>query len=76
MTKNEIAEIICSIANVEKVDFSESLILSGKLDSFSLLVLISKLEIKFDLSINMEGVNNSDFESVNTIHDLLIKNKL
>ena len=73
MTKSEISIIVCSIINLEKIDYSEPLISSGLLDSFSILVLISKLEMKFDIKINLEGIDIKELDSVDLIYQFLIK---
>ena len=73
MTKSEIAGIVCSIINLEKIGYSDSLISSGLLDSFSILVLISKLEMKFDIQINLEGIDTKEIDSVDLIYQFLIK---
>ena len=74
MNKSEIETIVCSVINLEKLDYSEPLISSGLLDSFSILVLISKLEMKFDIKINLEGIDIAKLDTINLIFEFLIQN--
>tara|TARA_B100000212_G_scaffold325734_1_gene287640 strand:- start:2063 stop:2293 length:231 start_codon:yes stop_codon:yes gene_type:complete len=74
MNKSDIEKIVCSIINREKLDYSEPLISSSLLDSFSILVLISKLEMKFDIKINLEGIDLEKLDTINLIYEFLIQN--
>ena len=74
MNKSEIETIVCSVINLEKLDYSEPLISSGLLDSFSILVLISKLEMKFDIKINLEGIDIAKLDTINLIFEFFIQN--
>ena len=71
MTKEEIKEIICDVANIEKISDEEPLMTGGIIDSFSTLILISKLELKYNVEIVLEGINIDDIDSVNKIYTLL-----
>ncbi|WP_320664430.1 phosphopantetheine-binding protein [Prochlorococcus sp. MIT 1223] len=71
MTKGEINEIICSVARIEKIENDQPLISSSILDSFSILILISKLELKFNITIALEDIDISNIDTVDKIYDLL-----
>lgn len=57
----------------EELSFDMPLITSGYLDSFDIIQLIDILEKEFEISLPLDGVELSDFETVNAIANLLQK---
>lgn len=55
------------------VDFEteEGIISNGLLDSIGITSLIASLEEEFDIEIGMEYMENSNFESVNAIYNMV-----
>lgn len=71
--------IIEKIADLQPyVDFDEEtkLLQEDILDSVSVLVLVQDLEEEYDITIEAEEITGSNFESVNSIAELVFnKNK-
>ena len=70
---NEVLAILQSIR--PEINFSDQaqLISSGLLDSFDMVVLVSKLDQHFDISIPGELISPENFETVDSI-TALVKN--
>ena len=50
---------------------SDNFILDGLLDSFDVVLLVSDLDKKFDISINGTDITIDNFTSINSIVDLV-----
>lgn len=74
MTK-EVIELINEIRPYEKITGTSELIASGILDSLAIISLITQLEDAFDIEINDDEVTASNFVNVNSIMQLIMKNK-
>ncbi len=72
--KEDIKAIL--IENVEdlencEIDDSLQLIAGGYIDSFDIINLISEFEQKFDVTIPIDEIELSQFDTVNTIEALI-----
>ena len=72
--KKKIIKILKSIIK-NKVDFKKNkkLVAEGYLDSFSVLLLISKIEQTFKIKIKLEKFDINLFNSVSSIKKLITK---
>ena len=53
---------------------NKKLVTDGHLDSFSIILLVSKLEQTFKIKIKLENTNTNIFNSLKTIKKMLIQN--
>ena len=74
MIKEKISKIIEEITGDTQIDYDLSLISGGVLDSFSILILVSKIESEFDVKIEIKQTSFNDLDSINKISEY-IKNK-
>tara|TARA_B100001029_G_C14892337_1_gene356176 strand:+ start:237 stop:464 length:228 start_codon:yes stop_codon:yes gene_type:complete len=74
MIEKKIIKILKSIIK-NKVDFKKNkkLVAEGYLDSFSVLLLISKIEQTFKIKIKLEKFDINLFNSVSSIKKLITK---
>ena len=76
MTENTIIDIIREISGMDIESIKKSqLIEDGILDSFSLLVLISEIEKKENISLNMDNFDINDFKNIHSIISYIEKNR-
>lgn len=76
MTENTIIDIIREISGMDTESIKKSqLIENGILDSFSLLVLISEIEKKENISLNTDNFDINDFENIHSIISYIEKNR-
>ena len=74
MIKEKILNLIKEITGDDQIDFDASLISGGILDSFSILILISKIESEFNVKIQIRESGINDLDTINKISEY-IKNK-
>ena len=74
MIEKKIIKILKSIIK-NKVDFKKNkkLVVEGYLDSFSVLLLISKIEQTFKIKIKLDKFDINLFNSVSSIKKLITK---
>lgn len=53
--------------------YEENLIAAGVLDSFSVIALIAYIETEFGVAVSMEELNQSNFNSIRAIADMIEK---
>jgi len=72
--KKQILEILAEIR--PEFDFSQNadFIKEGMLDSFDVVTLVTTLDEKFNISINGTDILPENFESIDKIEALLLKN--
>lgn len=76
MIEENIIKIIEEISGLDAKEIKSSeLVDSGILDSFSLLVLISEIEKKLNITLNNENFDISDFNNLSSILNYIDKNK-
>ena len=68
--RDDIVEILCDINPLLDPD-DEDMSIAEFLESKQLMELISRLEDKFDVDVPYEEINEDNFETVDTIIDLL-----
>lgn len=68
--RDDIIEILCDINPLLDPD-DEDMSIAEFLESKQLMELISRLEDKFDVDVPYEEINEDNFETVDTIIDLL-----
>lgn len=74
MIKEKILNLIKEITGDDQIDYGASLISGGILDSFSILILISKIESEFNVKIEIRESGMNDLDTINKISEY-IKNK-
>ena len=74
MIKEKILKLIKEITGDDQIDYGASLISGGILDSFSILILISKIESEFNVKIEIRESGMNDLDTINKISEY-IKNK-
>ena len=68
MIDRKIEQIIQEVSkNKRNFKKEKKLVSNGYLDSFSVLLLISRLEQQFKIKINMKYLDINNFESINLI---------
>ena len=76
MIDRKIEQIIQEVSkNKRNFKKEKKLVSNGYLDSFSVLLLISKLEQQFKIKINMKYLDINNFESINLIKKIIKGNK-
>ena len=75
MIEKKIIKILKSIIKKNNIDFKKNkkLVTNGYLDSFSVLLLISKIEQTFKIKIKLEKFDINLFNSVSSIKKLITK---
>ena len=73
MNKEKISLLVKEVADIEDIKDDEPLISGGILDSFSVLILISRLESDFEIKIVMSQLDIKQLDSVNLIYDTIKK---
>ena len=71
MIKENISDIIKEISAKETINENSSLISSGLLDSFSIMILISKIETEFGIKIEMDKYELKDLDTINKICEII-----
>ena len=71
MIKENIENIIKEISGKETINENSSLISSGLLDSFSIMILISKIETEFGIKIEMDKYELKDLDTINKICEII-----
>lgn len=76
MIKERISNLLKEITGKEIINENDSLILDGLLDSFSTMILISKIEIEFGIKIEIGKYELKDLDTINKICEIIdsIKN--
>jgi len=69
--KKKILESLLSVRPEGEFLKSDNFILDGLLDSFDVVLLVSDLDKKFDISINGTDITIDNFTSINSIVDLV-----
>jgi|TARA_Y100000590_G_scaffold315879_1_gene357235 acyl carrier protein len=76
MIDRKIEQIIQEVSkNKRNFKKEKKLVSNGYLDSFSVLLLISRLEQQFKIKINMKYLDINNFESINLIKKIIKGNK-
>lgn len=76
MIENKIIQILKTIIK-KKINYknSKKIVSDGYLDSFSILILISKLERSFNIKIKLENFDINQFNSVSLIKKIISKSE-
>ncbi len=69
--EKKILESLLSVRPEGEFLKSDNFILDGLLDSFDVVLLVSDLDKKFDISINGTDITIDNFTSINSIVDLV-----
>jgi acyl carrier protein len=72
--KNQIIEILNGIRPEFEFGLETNFISQGMLDSFDLITLVTELDEAFGISIDGTDILPENFESIDSIEALLIKN--
>ena len=76
MIDRKIEQIIQEVSkNKRNFKKEKKLVSNGYLDSFSVLLLISRLEQQFKIKINMKYLDINNFEFINLIKKIIKGNK-
>lgn len=75
MNKLNILEIIKEVLNNDSIDNNTSLLEEELLDSVALVKIISKIEENENIEIDLAEIDIDDFESVETISEMVLKLK-
>ena len=67
-----VLEILDEIRDCDNIDNDTLLLESGILDSLSILYLISELEEKLNIKINLEDVEEKNFQNIDCIAELVL----
>lgn len=70
---DKILSIVKEMKGLKSLEPNEPILSSGLLDSFDVLILIEKLETNFNTSINLENMNQSDFDTCSNISKVIEK---
>ena len=73
MNKEKISLLVKEVADIEDIKDDEPLISGGILDSFSVLILISRLESDFKIRLEMSQLDIKKIDSVNLIYSTIKK---
>ena len=73
MNKEKISLLVKEVADIEEIKDDEPLISGGILDSFSVLILISRLESDFKINLEMSQLDIKQIDSVNLIYNTIKK---
>tara|TARA_B100000886_G_C20348190_1_gene459659 strand:- start:598 stop:828 length:231 start_codon:yes stop_codon:yes gene_type:complete len=76
MIKEKISVLLKDISGIQFIDDNESLIKSGVLDSFSVMIFVSRLESEFNLKIQLKNHDLNDLDTINKIENFIKKNKI
>ena len=71
MIKERISNLLKEITGKEIINENDSLILDGLLDSFSTMILISKIEIEFGIKIEIGKYELKDLDTINKICEII-----
>jgi len=76
MIENKIIQILKTIIK-KKINYknSKKIVSDGYLDSFSILILISKLERSFNIKIKLDNFDINQFNSVSLIKKIISKSE-
>lgn len=66
---NEIYEIIKDIDGLEGIDIKENDLLEENIDSLSFIIILMKVEEKFNIEINEEDLSYETFKTLKDIRD-------
>ena len=75
MNKLNILEIIKEVLNNDSIDNNTSLLEEELLDSVALVKIISKIEENENVEIDLAEIDIDDFESAETISEMVLKLK-
>jgi len=75
VNKLNILEIIKEVLNNDSIDNNTSLLEEELLDSVALVKIISKIEENENIEIDLAEIDIDDFESVETISEMVLKLK-
>lgn len=70
LTKARLTELIQGVC--PDVVFTENEILIDQIDSLDLVLIVDEIEKKFDLKFQPEDIDNENFETVDSLLNLLI----
>ena len=73
MNKEKISLLVKEVADIDEIKDDEPLISGGILDSFSVLILISRLESDFKINLEMSQLDIKQIDSVNLIYNTIKK---
>ena len=71
---NYIHQLLEEHGHTKKIETSDSLILSGLLDSLAVIHIIVFLETHFDIDFSEVYFDQTNFDSINSILDFVSKN--
>ena len=69
--KEKIKKIIEDIQPYETIDETTDLLAESVMDSVSILLLAQELEAEFDVTIELEEINEQNFKNIETIAKLI-----
>lgn len=69
--KEKIKKIIEDIQPYETIDETTDLLAESVMDSVSILLLAQELEAEFDVTIELEEINELNFKNIETIAKLI-----
>lgn len=77
MIKEKITTLIKELSGKEIINENDSLINGGLLDSFSVMILISKIETEFGIKIELDKYELADLDTIKKICIIIdnMKNK-
>mgnify|MGYP001382869392 CR=1 FL=1 len=76
MIKEKILKLIKEITGDDQIDYDASLISGGILDSFSILILVSKIESEFNVKIEIRESGMNDLDTINKISEYITNKQL
>ena len=71
MIKEKITILIKELTGKDCIDENESLINQGLLDSFSVMILVSKIETEFGVKIELDKFQLSDLDTIKNISNII-----
>ena len=73
MIKEELLKILRAIEDLEDVDFDseKKLVTNGILDSYSILVLVTQIERKFQVRLSIDGPLGNHFDSIEKMENMI-----
>lgn len=72
----EIKELFETIGKSEIDEFDNFLVTDGKIDSLDIINLVTEIENKYKIKLNFADIISTNFESFESIKELVCKNKL
>ncbi|MFZ4712627.1 MAG: phosphopantetheine-binding protein [Bacteriovoracaceae bacterium] len=77
MIRPRLEALLRTIDELESVDFEKekTFVSSGLIDSFSVLLVVSKIEQEFQVEIELQENLNSSLDSIEQIEKLILNSK-